>query len=189
VRVALRVSRSRTVRRARSMYTRETRADPGRRAIDPQSGRPPIAGHRPTLSTSSAAGGIVRWGATSCAARPPGWLPLTGEDEEHAQALVTRELVFCARGYEGGLPLGQRDLLALDGERATSFPRRRTIRHRRRVTPSLRARSRATQYLLQIGPFGGLGMRRDTSRVSFLMCPFCVRALVPSPTTHGANEG
>jgi hypothetical protein len=23
------------------------------------------------------------------------------------------------------------------------------------------------------------GMRRETSRVSFLMCPFCVRALLP----------
>jgi hypothetical protein len=26
-------------------------------------------------------------------------------------------------------------------------------------------------------------MRRETSRVSFLMCPFCVRALLTSPTT------
>jgi putative transposase len=27
-------------------------------------------------------------------------------------------------------------------------------------------------------------VRRETSRVSFLMCPFCVRALVPSKTTY-----
>jgi hypothetical protein len=26
-------------------------------------------------------------------------------------------------------------------------------------------------------------MRRETSRVSFLMCPFCVRELLTSPTT------
>jgi hypothetical protein len=29
----------------------------------------------------------------------------------------------------------------------------------------------------------GLEMRRETSRVSFLMCPFCVRALLTSPAT------
>jgi hypothetical protein len=26
-------------------------------------------------------------------------------------------------------------------------------------------------------------MRRETSRVSFLMCPFCVRGLLPDKTT------
>jgi hypothetical protein len=31
-------------------------------------------------------------------------------------------------------------------------------------------------------------MRRETSRVSFLMCPFCVRAPVPSSTTHSATQ-
>jgi hypothetical protein len=33
-------------------------------------------------------------------------------------------------------------------------------------------------------------MRRETSRVSFLMCPFCVRALLPSGATpsNGAFE-
>jgi hypothetical protein len=30
-------------------------------------------------------------------------------------------------------------------------------------------------------------MRRETSRVSFLICPFCVRALVPTPTTHTSD--
>jgi hypothetical protein len=30
-------------------------------------------------------------------------------------------------------------------------------------------------------------MRRETSRVSFLMCPFCVRALMPSEATHLAS--
>jgi hypothetical protein len=47
-------------------------------------------------------------------------------------------------------------------------------------------RSLATQFSLQIDLFEGLEMRRGTSRVSFLMCPFCVRggllllATVPS---------
>jgi hypothetical protein len=36
-------------------------------------------------------------------------------------------------------------------------------------------RSLATQFLLQIGPLQALEMRREASRVSFLMCPFCVR--------------
>jgi hypothetical protein len=38
------------------------------------------------------------------------------------------------------------------------------------------ARSLATPFLLQIGPILTPEMRRETSRVSFLMCPFCVRA-------------
>ena len=35
--------------------------------------------------------------------------------------------------------------------------------------------SRATQFLLQISLIRRRTMRRETSRVSFLMCPFCVR--------------
>jgi hypothetical protein len=46
------------------------------------------------------------------------------------------------------------------------------------------ARSLATQFLLQMRLVRTLEMRRETSRVSFLMCPFCVRALVPSKTTY-----
>jgi hypothetical protein len=47
------------------------------------------------------------------------------------------------------------------------------------------ARSPATKFLLQIGLLQAMEMRRATSRVSFLMCPFCVRALMPSQTpTH-----
>jgi hypothetical protein len=38
------------------------------------------------------------------------------------------------------------------------------------------ARSSATRILLESGLFAAAGMRRETSRVSFLMCPFCVRA-------------
>ena len=38
------------------------------------------------------------------------------------------------------------------------------------------ARSSATQFLLQIEPFWCCHMRREASRVSFLMCPFSVRA-------------
>jgi hypothetical protein len=39
--------------------------------------------------------------------------------------------------------------------------------------------------LLQIWLLQAVEMRRETSRVSFLMCPFCVRALV-SPSTTGS---
>jgi hypothetical protein len=46
------------------------------------------------------------------------------------------------------------------------------------------SRSLATYFPLQIGSILVAGMRRETSRVSFLMCPFCVRALVPSATTQ-----
>jgi hypothetical protein len=31
-------------------------------------------------------------------------------------------------------------------------------------------------------------MRRETSRVSFLMCPFCVRVLMSSKTTEHGNR-
>jgi hypothetical protein len=37
------------------------------------------------------------------------------------------------------------------------------------------ARPSATQFLLQIRPIQAENMRREASRVSFLMCPFCVR--------------
>ena len=36
----------------------------------------------------------------------------------------------------------------------------------------------ATDFLLQIGALRSVEMRRETSRVSFLMCPSCVRALL-----------
>ena len=45
------------------------------------------------------------------------------------------------------------------------------------------ARSSTTSSLLQIRPFAGRPPRRETSRVSFLMCPFCVRVLVSTLTT------
>jgi hypothetical protein len=37
-----------------------------------------------------------------------------------------------------------------------------------------RAITRGT-FRLEIHPFYAMGMRREASRVSFLMCPFCVR--------------
>src|SRR5688500_5704040 len=46
------------------------------------------------------------------------------------------------------------------------------------------ARSLPAQFLLQIGPSDASRMRREASHVSFLMCPFCVRRLVPETTTH-----
>jgi hypothetical protein len=45
-------------------------------------------------------------------------------------------------------------------------------------------RSLAAQFGLQIRPLRARAMRRETSRVSFLMCPFCVRALMPSEATY-----
>jgi hypothetical protein len=46
------------------------------------------------------------------------------------------------------------------------------------------ARSLATQFLLQTDWIGTAEMRRETSRVSFLMCPFCVQALLLNETTR-----
>jgi hypothetical protein len=48
---------------------------------------------------------------------------------------------------------------------------------------TLTMRSLATHILLQIAPFEGPEMRRETSRASFLMCPFCVRGLLPEQST------
>jgi hypothetical protein len=45
------------------------------------------------------------------------------------------------------------------------------------------ARSPATQFLLQIGSLEREEMRRETSRVSFLMCPVCVREVLTTSTT------
>jgi hypothetical protein len=53
---------------------------------------------------------------------------------------------------------------------------------------SVHARSLATQFLLQIGPFAGRLMRREASRVSFLMCPFCVRAVLRTLTTNAVKS-
>jgi hypothetical protein len=44
-------------------------------------------------------------------------------------------------------------------------------------------RSLAPHFPLQIGSILVAGMRRETSRVSFVMCPFCVRAMMPSQAT------
>jgi hypothetical protein len=52
-------------------------------------------------------------------------------------------------------------------------------------------RSRATYFFLQIDVIPKRRMRREASHVSFLMCPFCVRALVPSEATNvqtGADQ-
>ena len=47
-----------------------------------------------------------------------------------------------------------------------------------RSVTRVHARSLAAHILLQIAPFEGPAMRRETSRVSFLMCLFCVRDLL-----------
>jgi hypothetical protein len=46
------------------------------------------------------------------------------------------------------------------------------------------ARSFATLFLLQIGAIQRGRMRREASRVSFLMCSFCVRVLMPCEATR-----
>ena len=51
------------------------------------------------------------------------------------------------------------------------------------------ARSSATQFLLQVVTIDGSRMCRETSRVSFLMCPFCVHALLTSSPTMTARSG
>jgi hypothetical protein len=51
------------------------------------------------------------------------------------------------------------------------------------VVTRVHARSRATYFPLQSGSILVAGMRRETSRVLFLMCPFCVRALLLDVTT------
>jgi hypothetical protein len=52
------------------------------------------------------------------------------------------------------------------------------------------ARSLASQFLLQIGLMLTVEIRRETSRVSFLMCPFVAGPVVrlgkPSPPLHFA---
>jgi hypothetical protein len=51
-------------------------------------------------------------------------------------------------------------------------------------------RSLAPQFLLQIGLLQAVEMRRETSRVSFLMCPFCVRAASPNTaTSRSCSDG
>jgi hypothetical protein len=50
------------------------------------------------------------------------------------------------------------------------------------------ARSLAAQFLLQISVLQAVEMRRETSRVSFLMCPFCVRVSVPNATTRSTGR-
>jgi len=45
------------------------------------------------------------------------------------------------------------------------------------------ARPSATQFRLEIALFRARNMRRAASRVSFLMCPFCVRAELLGQTT------
>jgi hypothetical protein len=44
-------------------------------------------------------------------------------------------------------------------------------------------RALATHFLLQIPLLQAVEMRREASRVSFLMCPFCVRASLTTVTT------
>jgi hypothetical protein len=56
-----------------------------------------------------------------------------------------------------------------------------------RSVTRVHARSLATHFPLQIGPFAGRLIRRETSRVSFLMCPFCVRVMLPRLTTHASG--
>jgi hypothetical protein len=51
------------------------------------------------------------------------------------------------------------------------------------------ARSLATQFFLQIESSEASRMRREASRVSFLMCPFCVRGALSVLTTENVRRG
>ena len=51
------------------------------------------------------------------------------------------------------------------------------------IATRVHARSSATRFLLQIESFEQEGMCRETSRVWFLMCPFCVRSPSSDLTT------
>jgi hypothetical protein len=51
------------------------------------------------------------------------------------------------------------------------------------------ARSLATRIVLQTTLFECGEMRRETSRVSFLMCPFCVRHVLPNQATEHLGRG
>ena len=51
------------------------------------------------------------------------------------------------------------------------------------------ARSSETQFYLQINNFGWQAVGREASRVSFLMCPFCVRVLSPGKATPAKADG
>jgi hypothetical protein len=50
------------------------------------------------------------------------------------------------------------------------------------------SRSLATRFRLEISVFPPRNMRRETSRASFLMCPFCARVSVPNPTTRSTEH-
>jgi hypothetical protein len=54
------------------------------------------------------------------------------------------------------------------------------------------ARSSPAPFLPQIEPFERLEIRREASRVSFLMCPFCVRGALlawATPTSRALGRG
>jgi hypothetical protein len=58
-----------------------------------------------------------------------------------------------------------------------------------RSVTRVHARSFATQFFLQIHLSQAVAMRRETTRVSFLMCPFCVRCWVSIQTTRWRRLG
>src|SRR6266542_4605787 len=78
---------------------------------------------------------------------------------------------------------------------ATTVNRKHVLFRTRTGDPSLpcfagvtrvHARSLVTQFPLHMGLVETLEMRRETTRVSFLMCPFCVRPLLTYRTTDPA---
>jgi hypothetical protein len=58
-----------------------------------------------------------------------------------------------------------------------------------RSVTRVHARSFATQFFLQIRLSQAVARRGETTRVSFLMCPFCVRRLVSIQTTRWRRLG
>jgi len=71
-------------------------------------------------------------------------------------------------------------LAKLSGELEPSTP---SLPWKFRGVTRVHARSLGADFRLQIGPLRSVQMRRERSRVSFLMCPFCVRGLLPNKAT------
>jgi hypothetical protein len=75
------------------------------------------------------------------------------------------------------------DLQGFSSSPLTDSNRRPPLPWRFPGVTRVHTRSLATQFFLQIGRLEAVKMRRETSRVSFLMCPFCVRGLLSDEAT------
>jgi hypothetical protein len=123
---------------------------------------------------------------SSSSARSPQGCRSTSEDDAVRRAYhqCVRNVSACFTARQHQVPIC-RHFLEPSGGLEPSTP---SLPWRFRGVTRVHARSRATQFALQIGLVGTHAMRREASRVSFLMCPFCVRGLVPGSTTSQPND-